>query len=86
MLKSLPVKLYLLMRSSFVLVNEVPAGHLCAVQSLEDIQYKTATLCESPCAMPLSDFLDKAFAPLSKSMLKLLTLRIPLCLSKAWCG
>jgi ribosome assembly protein 1 len=66
MLKSLPVKLYLLMGSSFVLVNEVPAGHLCAVQNLEDIQYKTATLCDSPCGMPLSDFLDGGIRPLVK--------------------
>ena len=42
------VRLYLVMGSTFVLVNEVPAGHLCAIQNLEDVQLKTATLCNLP--------------------------------------
>ncbi|KAG7368345.1 translation elongation factor aEF-2 [Nitzschia inconspicua] len=66
MAKSRPVKLFLLMGSSFVLVNEVPAGHLCAVQNLEDFQYKTATLCDSPYGMPLRGFNDTGIHPLVK--------------------
>eukprot|EP00934_Nitzschia_sp_Nitz4_P000004 Nitzschia sp. Nitz4//scaffold105_size73764//55788//59090//NITZ4_005683-RA/size73764-augustus-gene-0.52-mRNA-1//1//CDS//3329532468//4//frame0 len=59
------VRLYLLMGSSFVLVNEVPAGHLCAVQNLEDVQLKTATLCDSPFGRPLQGF-DRGIRPLVK--------------------
>jgi ribosome assembly protein 1 len=66
MAKSRPVRLFLLMGSSFVLVNEVPAGHLCAVQNLEDFQYKTATLFNSPNGMPLLGFSDMGIRPLVK--------------------
>lgn len=66
MAKSRPIRLFLLMGSSFVLVNEVPAGHLCAVQYLEDFQYKTATLCDSPNGMPLRGFGDMRIRPLVK--------------------
>lgn len=59
------VRLYLLMGSSFVLVNEVPAGHLCAIQNLEDVQLKTATLCSSPDGRPLQGF-DRGVRPLVK--------------------
>jgi ribosome assembly protein 1 len=59
------VRLYLLMGSSFVLVDEVPAGHLCAIQNLEDLQLKTATLCDSPDGMPLRGF-DNRIRPLVK--------------------
>ncbi|KAL3921289.1 MAG: hypothetical protein SGILL_002826 [Bacillariaceae sp.] len=62
----LPVKLFLLMGSSFVLVDEVPAGHLCAIQNLEDLQYKTATLCDSQNCMPLLGFADGGVRPLVK--------------------
>jgi ribosome assembly protein 1 len=47
------VRLYLLMGSSFVRVDHVPAGHICAVYGLEELQLKTVTLCESPDGMPL---------------------------------
>ncbi|KAL3938592.1 MAG: hypothetical protein SGBAC_006533 [Bacillariaceae sp.] len=59
------IRLYLLMGSSFLLVNEVPAGHLCAIQNLDDLQLKTATLCESPYGMPLQGF-DSGIRPLVK--------------------
>lgn len=59
------IRLYLLMGSSFVLVNEVPAGHLCAIQNLEDLQLKTATLSDSPYGMPLRGF-DRGIRPLVK--------------------
>ena len=41
------IRVYLLMGSSFVNVDEVPAGHLCAVYGLEDMQVKTLTLSSS---------------------------------------
>jgi small GTP-binding protein len=59
------IRLYLLMGSEFVLVNEVPAGHLCAIQNLEDVQLKTATLCSSPEGRPLMGF-DRGIRPLVK--------------------
>jgi ribosome assembly protein 1 len=59
------IRLYLLMGSSFVRVDEVPAGHLCAVLNLEDTQLKTATLCDSPHGMPLQGF-DRGVRPLVK--------------------
>lgn len=64
--QSRPVRLFLLMGSSFVLVNEVPAGHLCAIQNLENFQYKTATICDSPRGMPLLGFSDMEIRPLVK--------------------
>jgi ribosome assembly protein 1 len=57
------IRLYLVMGSSFVLVDEVPAGHLCAIQNLEDVQLKTATLCESAHGRPLLGF-DRGIRPL----------------------
>jgi ribosome assembly protein 1 len=59
------IRLYLLMGSSFLLVNEVPAGHLCAIQNLEDVQLKTATLCDSRDGTPLRGF-DHGIRPLVK--------------------
>ena len=53
---SQPIRLYLLMGSSFIRVEEVPAGHLCAVYGLEDIQVKTVTLSDSPFCEPLRGF------------------------------
>jgi ribosome assembly protein 1 len=66
MIQSRPVRLFLLMGSSFVLVDEVPAGHLCAIQNLEDAQFKTATICDSPYGMPLLGFSDAWIRPLVK--------------------
>ena len=54
------IRLYLLMGSSFVLVDEVPAGHLCAVLNLEDVQLKNITLSDRPNCMPLSIAGDKS--------------------------
>ena len=59
------IRLYLLMGSEFVLVDEVPAGHLCAVYNLEDVQLKTVTLCDQPDGMPLQGF-DRGVRPLVK--------------------
>ena len=59
------IRLYLLMGSEFVRVETVPAGHLCAVQNLEGVQLKTATLCSSPNGMPLRGF-DRGIRPLVK--------------------
>ena len=52
------IRLYLLMGSSFVKVDKVPAGHLCAIQNLEDLQLKTATLCDSPYGRPMVGLTD----------------------------
>jgi len=41
------IKLYLLMGSSFIQVPSVPAGHICAIYNLEDLQYKSVTLCNT---------------------------------------
>ena len=59
------VRLYLLMGSSFVLVDKVPAGHLCAVANLDDTQLKTLTLSDSEYAMPLA-LPDDGVRPLVK--------------------
>ena len=64
--KSRPVRLFLLMGSSFILVDKVPAGHLCAIQNLEDAKYKTATISDSPFGMPLRGFSDMELRPLVK--------------------
>ena len=51
------IKVYLVMGSSFVRVNSVPAGHICAIYNLEDFQYKSITISdvETGC-MPLRGF------------------------------
>ena len=59
------IRLYLLMGSSFVRVDHVPAGHICAVYGLEELQLKTVTLCDSPDGMPLQG-LDRGLRPLVK--------------------
>eukprot|EP00536_Pseudo-nitzschia_multiseries_P007005 jgi/Psemu1/194343/e_gw1.156.19.1 len=64
--QSRPIRLFLLMGSTFVLVDEVPAGHLCAIQNLENVQYKTATICDNPHGMPLLGFSDLEIRPLVK--------------------
>ena len=53
------------MGSSYVRVNAVPAGHICAIHGLEELQLKTVTICSSPHAMPLS-VLDRGIRPLVK--------------------
>jgi translation elongation factor EF-G len=59
------IRLYLLMGSDFVRVDEVPAGHLCAIYNLEDVQLKTVTLSDQPDGMPLRGF-DRGIRPLVK--------------------
>ncbi|CAB9497751.1 Elongation factor 4 [Seminavis robusta] len=59
------IRLYLLMGSDLVRVNEVPAGHLCAIHNLEDLQLKTVTLCDEADGMPLQGF-DRGIRPLVK--------------------
>lgn len=59
------VRLFLLMGSSLLPVDEVPAGHLCAIYGLEDLQLKTVTLSSSCEAMPLMGF-DRGIRPLVK--------------------
>ncbi|KAL7568041.1 hypothetical protein ACA910_020762 [Epithemia clementina (nom. ined.)] len=59
------IKLFLLMGSSFVLVDQVPAGHLCAVLHLDDVQLKTITLSDRKEAMPLR-VVERRMRPLVK--------------------
>ena len=63
------IRLYLLMGSSFVLVEEVPAGHLCAVLNLEDVQLKNITLSDRRDAMPLAT-IERRMRPLVKVSLE----------------
>ena len=53
------------MGSSYVRVNSVPAGHICAVYGLEDLQLKTVTLCDWSSGMPLRGY-DRGLRPLVK--------------------
>lgn len=59
------IRCYLLMGSSFVRVNSVPAGHICAIYNLEALQLKTLTLCDRKECMPLHGF-DFGLQPLVK--------------------
>ena len=59
------IRCYLLMGSSFVRVNSVPAGHICAIYNLEGLQLKTVTLCDRRDCMPLRGF-DFGLQPLVK--------------------
>merc|ERR1711971_1196862 len=59
------IRCYPLMGSSFVRVDSVPAGHICAIYNLEALQLKTVTLCERRECMPLHGF-DFGMQPLVK--------------------
>ena len=59
------IRCYLLMGSSFVRVNSVPAGHICAIYNLEGLQLKTMTICDKIECMPLRGF-DFGLQPLVK--------------------
>ncbi|KAL7497726.1 hypothetical protein ACHAWT_009323 [Skeletonema menzelii] len=59
------IRCYLLMGSSFVRVNSVPAGHICAIHDLENLQLKTVTLSDKKECMPLRGF-DFGLQPLVK--------------------
>jgi len=59
------IKLYLLMGASLIRIKAVPAGHICAVADLSDLQLKTMTLCDTPGGMPLRGF-EKISRPLVK--------------------
>ncbi len=50
------IRCYLLMGSSFIRVNSVPAEHICALYNLEVLQLKTVTLCDRRGCMPLRGF------------------------------
>lgn len=51
------IRLYLLMGSTYVRVKMIPAGHICAIHGLEELQLKTMTLCSSEYGMPLNTLL-----------------------------
>jgi ribosome assembly protein 1 len=59
------IRCFLLMGSSFVKVDSVPAGHICAIYNLEQLQLKTVTLCDRVECMPLRGF-DFGLQPLVK--------------------
>jgi len=59
------VRLYLVMGSAYIRVNKVPAGHICAVYGLEELQLKTVTLSSSRSGMPLNAF-NQGLQPLVK--------------------
>ena len=59
------IRCYLLMGSSFIRVDSVPAGHICAIYNLEALQLKTVTLCDRRGCMPLRGF-DFGLQPLVK--------------------
>ncbi|KAK1741717.1 elongation factor 2 family protein [Skeletonema marinoi] len=59
------IRCYLLMGSSFVRVNSIPAGHICAIYDLEKLQLKTVTLSDKKECMPLRGF-DFGLQPLVK--------------------
>ncbi|KAL7437180.1 hypothetical protein ACHAXM_005480 [Skeletonema potamos] len=59
------IRCYLLMGSSFVRVKSVPAGHICAIFDLENLQLKTVTLSDKRECMPLRGF-DFGLQPLVK--------------------
>ena len=46
-------------------VNQVPAGHICAVFGLEELQLKSVTLSSSKYGMPLNAF-HQGIRPLVK--------------------
>ena len=50
------IRIYLVMGSRFIRVNEVPAGHICAIHGLEELQMKSVTLCSSKLGMPINSF------------------------------
>jgi ribosome assembly protein 1 len=53
------------MGSSFIRVDSVPAGHICAIYNLEALQLKTVTLSDRRGCMPLRGF-DFGLQPLVK--------------------
>jgi ribosome assembly protein 1 len=59
------IRLYLIMGSSYVAVDRVPAGHLCAVANLDKLQLKTITLSNHAECLPLSP-LEQGIRPLVK--------------------
>ena len=59
------IRCYLLMGSSFIRVDSVPAGHICAIYNLEALQLKTVTLSDRRGCMPLRGF-DFGLQPLVK--------------------
>lgn len=59
------VRIYILMGSSFVNVDSVPAGHLCAVFGLEGADAKTFTLADDPDSPPIRG-IEQHIRPLVK--------------------
>ena len=44
------------MGSSYIRVSSVPAGHICAIYGLEELQLKSVTICDVEYGMPLKVF------------------------------
>lgn len=54
------VHLFLIMGSSLVAVEEVPAGHICAVSNVDDLRWRTLTLCDKEYGVPVQGVSIKA--------------------------
>ena len=50
------MRLYLLMGSSYIRVSSLPAGNICAIYGLEEVQLKSVTICDVEYGMPLKVF------------------------------
>lgn len=50
------IRLYVLMGSTYLKVDQVPAGHICAIYGLEELQLKSVTICSSCYGMPLRTY------------------------------
>lgn len=59
------VRAYILMGSSFVNVDSVPAGHLCAISGLEGTRSKSLTLADEPDTAPVKG-IEQHIRPLVK--------------------
>jgi len=54
------IQLYLIMGSSLVAVEEVPAGHICAITNVDDLRWRTLTLCDQDYGVPVQGVSIKA--------------------------
>ena len=54
------IQLFLIMGSSYVAVKEVPAGHICAVSNLDDLRWRTLTICDREFGIPIHGITLKA--------------------------
>jgi ribosome assembly protein 1 len=63
--RAVTIRVYIIMGSSFVKVDSVPAGHLCAVAGLDGVHSKTLTIADSPDTAPIQG-VEQHIRPLVK--------------------